>query len=109
MQRRWEEFDNSQDLVDDFHRRYLIKTLSNQAKEGLKCPNLTDLKTPTLISFLGLLPRQRGRCLLEGGVVLRTHALAYGLAVRPWRTQGCLLYLVALLHLPFFFRFDVLV
>jgi hypothetical protein len=29
--------------------------------------------------------------------VLRTHALAYGLAVRPWRTQGCLLYLVALL------------
>jgi hypothetical protein len=24
-------------------------------------------------------------------------------------TQGCLLYLVALLHLPFFFRFDVLV
>jgi hypothetical protein len=31
------------------------------------------------------------------------------LAVRPWRTQGCLLYLVALLHLPSFFRFDVLV
>jgi hypothetical protein len=26
-----------------------------------------------------------------------------------WRTQACLLYLVALLHLPFFFRFDVLV
>jgi hypothetical protein len=41
--------------------------------------------------------------------LLRTHVLAYGLAVRPWRTQGCLLYLVALLHLPFFFRFDVLV
>ena len=31
------------------------------------------------------------------------------LAVRPWRTQGCLLYLVALPHLPSFFRFDVLV
>jgi len=28
---------------------------------------------------------------------------------RAWRTQGCLLYLVALLHLPSFFRFDVLV
>ena len=28
---------------------------------------------------------------------------------RTWRTQGCLLYLVALLHLSSFFRFDVLV
>jgi hypothetical protein len=27
----------------------------------------------------------------------------------PWRTEGYLLYLVALLHLPSFFRFDVLV
>src|ERR1700722_3420435 len=26
-----------------------------------------------------------------------------------WRTPGCPLYLVALLHLPFFFRFEVLV
>jgi hypothetical protein len=42
-------------------------------------------------------------------VVLRSHVLACGLAVRLWRTQGCLLYLVALLHLPSFFRFDVLV
>jgi hypothetical protein len=37
------------------------------------------------------------------------HQLHRLLAVRPWRTQGCLLYLVALLHLPSFFRFDVLV
>ena len=37
------------------------------------------------------------------------HRLYRLLAVRPWRTQGCLLYLVALLHLPSFFRFDVLV
>jgi len=36
--------------------------------------------------------------------LLRTHVLANGLAVRPWRTH-----LVALLHLPSFFRFDVLV
>jgi hypothetical protein len=28
---------------------------------------------------------------------------------RPWRTQGYLLYLLALLHLSFFFRFDALV
>jgi hypothetical protein len=40
--------------------------LSNQAKAGLKSPNLAYLKTPTLISFLGLLPRQRGRCLFGG-------------------------------------------
>jgi hypothetical protein len=39
--------------------------------------------------------------------VTNTGCLA--LAGRPWRTQGCLLYLVAQLHLPFFFRFDVLV
>jgi hypothetical protein len=41
-------------------------------------------------------------------LVLRTLAVR-ALAVRPWRTQGCLLYLVALLHLPSFFRFVVLV
>jgi hypothetical protein len=46
--------------VDDSH------ALSNQAKEDLKSPNLTDLKTSVLISFLGLLPRQRGRCLFGG-------------------------------------------
>ena len=37
-------------------------------------------------------------------LVLRTP----GLAVRSWHAQSCILYL-ALLHLPFFFRFDVLV
>jgi hypothetical protein len=37
------------------------------------------------------------------------HRLYRLLAVRPWRTLGCLLYLVALLHFPSFFRFDVLV
>jgi hypothetical protein len=36
--------------------------------------------------------------------VLAVRALA-----RPWRTQGYLLYLLALLHLSSFFRFDVLV
>jgi len=40
--------------------------------------------------------------------LLRTHVLAHGLAVRPWHTQGCLLYLVALLPL-LFFRFNVLI
>jgi hypothetical protein len=50
------------------------------------------------------------RCLLRSSNtrgVLRTPAASAALAlgVRP----GCLLYLVALLHLPFFFRFVVLV
>jgi hypothetical protein len=54
----------------EFGRR-LSQALSNQAKEGLK--RLTDLKTPAPISFLGRLPRQRGRCLLEeGGSVVNT-------------------------------------
>jgi hypothetical protein len=53
--------------------RRLSQALSNQAKEGLKPPNLTDLKTPAPISFLGRLSRQRGRYLLEeGGNVVNT-------------------------------------
>jgi hypothetical protein len=42
------------------------QALPNQVKEGLKSSNLINLKTPTLISFLGLLPQQRERCLLRG-------------------------------------------
>jgi hypothetical protein len=44
---------------------------------------------------------------VAGSSLLRTPG-CLGLAVRPWHAQGCILYL-ALLHLPFFFRFDVLV
>jgi hypothetical protein len=38
-----------------------------------------------------------------------TNGLGTAALAQPWRTQGYLLYLVALLHLSSFFRFDVLV
>ena len=48
-------------------------------------------------------------CQEKDRAVCYAHRLYGLLAVRLWRTLGCLLYLVALLHFPSFFRFDVLV
>src|SRR5271168_2490852 len=104
------------ELIDTLLRLYgkgfgerFSHALSSQAKEGLKSPNLADWKTPALISFLGLLPRQRGRCLLQRGGNVTNRIWLGRCGLGTWRTQGYLLYIGALLPLPLFFRFDVLV
>jgi hypothetical protein len=68
----------------------------------------TDKETPALISFLGLLPRQRGRCLLKEEGSVTDPCLGTCLGTGLAHTDG-FLYLMALLAFLLFFRFIVLV
>jgi hypothetical protein len=60
--------------------------------QSLELPNLEKGLAPSGWAWADRVPRRSWRC-----------------GLGTWRTQGALLYLVALLHLPPFFRFVVLV